>query len=172
MNKIIQTPLGILKVHVDVPERTKVSIDLCNPVIELPQGMSVDAVVVCMVKLHSSEVLKNIKCKCIWDNPPSEPSPESGEGLDSQSWETTECRVSIGTEDVDYLSSRLSKIQFNENECPIEYSENGFSIIFNEIPESYETSLHFAVAWKSLPDPSDVSTWYAVDIPHEKIKIG
>ena len=48
-------------------------------------------------------------------------------------------------------------------------NNNKITIEIEDLKENKELSLHFIIAWNSLPEPVECSCWYAVDVPHEKI---
>jgi hypothetical protein len=48
-------------------------------------------------------------------------------------------------------------------------NDNKITMEIEDFKENKELSLHFVIAWNSLPEPTDCSCWYAVDVPHEKI---
>ncbi len=78
--------------------------------------------------------------------------------------------VMIGTEDSEWLNSRLRiEKEYTTENYPVKMNNNKITIDIEEFKENKELSLHFAIAWNSLPEPADASCWFAVDVPHEKI---
>ena len=77
-------------------------------------------------------------------------------------------------EDIDALEARLPRCWFDRrgrSRFRVHDSANvhGLSI---EVPyvEARDTiTLHYIVAENPLPEPVEVSTWYAVDIDHDKV---
>ncbi|YCM47029.1 hypothetical protein V2O64_24615 (plasmid) [Verrucomicrobiaceae bacterium 227] len=166
----IETPLGGVTVRVLGLDSSGCSIDLLTPTIELPPGMSVDGVVAAMIQVPPTRSASAVRCECVWDQAPASADPESGECLDAQSWDSNGHRVTVGTEDCDALCHRLPELGFTEDQYPVAYSEDGLSIMIPDAAAGSSFSLHFVVAWRSLPDPADCSTWFAVDIPHAKLE--
>jgi len=96
-------------------------------------------------------------------------SPESGEGLDAQSWQNENNILMIGTEDQEYLSSRLS-LNFSPDNYSIKYDADGLIIQLPRLKKGNIASFHFVVAWNQLPEPQDCSCWYAVDYNHSLLQ--
>jgi hypothetical protein len=163
----IDTPLGGLQVR--AIGASDAVIKVIKPNIQLPPGMSVDQTVAILINLSASESLENVRAECIWDHSPGAGDPESGECLEAQSWDSNGYRVTIGTEDFEALSRRLPFLAFTEAQYPVIYSDQGLAIDIPEVPKHKEFSLHFVIAWRLLPDPAEISTWVAVDIPHSKL---
>lgn len=90
---------------------------------------------------------------------------EAGEGLAAQTWENPFVRLTIGTEDEDYLQQRAS----NQDWLPyrfknlivdsIDYLKNGIKVSFPEFQENEIAQVHFTVAWTYR----EIATWFAVD---------
>jgi hypothetical protein len=98
------------------------------------------------------------------------PYPDTGESLDAQSWDSNCHRVTVGTEDCVVLCRRLPDLGFTEARSPMTYNEDRLGILIPDVTEGSSFSLHFVIAWRSLPDPADCSTWFAVDIPHARLE--
>ena len=164
----IDTPLGRLQVR--AIRAGDAAINVIKPEIQLPSGMSVSSTVGVLIHISALEPLANVRCECVWDDSPVAGNPESGECLDAQSWDSNGYRVTIGTEDFEALSRRLPLMGLTEAEYPVIYSDSGLTIVIPTVPKDTEFSLHFVIAWRSLPDPAEISTWIAVDIPHSKLQ--
>jgi hypothetical protein len=132
--------------------------------------MSVSSTVAVLIHISALEPLANVRCECVWDDSPVAGDPESGECLDAQSWDSNGYRVTIGTEDFEALGRRLPFLGLTEAEYPVIYSDSGLTIVIPTVPKLTEFSLHFVIAWRSLPDPAEISTWIAVDIPHSRLE--
>lgn len=143
--------------------------ELCHPQPNLPPGMSVDNVTACVLVVRPIEPITNFVFKCVWELPPPNVSPESGECLDAQSWKDDHNKVMVGTEDYDSLSHRLPDLGLSEEHYPIEYMKNGFQIKIPLIGAGKEVSLHYVVASNCFFEPVECSCWYAVDINHQDI---
>ena len=164
----IGTPLGDIQVRAVGSDH--IVMDVIRPKIQLPPGMSVDSVVAVLIGISASEPLTNVRCECTWSTSPGTGDPESGEGLDAQSWDGDGYRVTIGTEDFEELGRRLPFLGLTESEYPVVYTDGGLTIVLPIVPRDTDFSLHFVIAWRSLPDPDDCATWFAVDIPHSKLE--
>lgn len=163
----IDTPLGGLQVRaIGVGNAAIVVI---KPDIQLPIGMSVSSTVAVLIHISAMESLANVRCECVWDDSPAAGNPESGECLDAQSWDSDGYRVTIGTEDFEALNRRLPLLGLMEAENTVIYSDSGLTIVIPTVPKDTEFSIHFVIAWRSLPDPAEISTWIAVGIPHSKL---
>ncbi|MBN8459945.1 MAG: hypothetical protein J0M04_19120 [Verrucomicrobia bacterium] len=164
----IGTPLGDIQVRVTGADH--VITDVFTPTIQLPAAMSVDSVVAVLIHISAVDSLSNVRCECTWDSAPAAGDRDTGECLDAQSWDSGGYRVTIGTEDFEALSRRLPNLGLTEVEYPVVYSDSGLAILIPTVPRDTEFSVHFVIAWRSLPDPEDCTTWFAVDIPHSKLE--
>ena len=165
----VDTPLGRLVVRAEGLEGAEHRIELLKPSVELPPGMSVDGVVAAILIVAADSTTPAFRFGCTWEQAPTAGDPESGECLDAQSWDRDGHRVTVGTEDFDALSDRLPQIGFTESRYPVSYAHDGLTIRVPTGTAASMLSLHFVIAWRSLPDPEDCSTWFAVDIPHAKL---
>ena len=168
IQQTIGTPLGNIQVR--TTGAAHVVMDIIKPDIQLPAGMSVDSVVAVLIQISALESLSNVRCECSWDRSPTTGDPETGECLDAQSWDCGGHRVTIGTEDLEALTRRLPNLGITESPYPIVYSDSGLTIVIQTVPRDTEFALHFVIAWRSLPDPAECATWFAVDIPHSKLE--
>jgi len=103
---------------------------------------------------------------------------ESGEGLASQSWQSENTKLSMGTEDEDYLFQRAennqglplrfaSEMQIDPE--TIEYLRDGIAISLPPILENEAGQVQFVVSWVEGKTKDTAATWFAVDISPEKI---
>ena len=139
---------------------------------DLPEGMKVEEcyAVVWRVKCKMEEA--RYRFSSMWEDGYtwSEFGPESGEGLECQSWESSKIKVSIGTQDSETLMSRsknndLLPTTFDESTNPyaiIEYLDKGLAVAINNVRFNEICQIHFIVAW-SENTQYDTSNWYAVD---------
>lgn len=167
--QIVDTPLGKLVIRTEGLEGVEHRIELLEPQVELPPRMSVDGIAAAILSVDAGAFAQGFCFRCTWERSPTSGDPESGECLDAQSWDRDGHRVSIGTEDFDALCHRLPQFGFTESCYPVSYADDGLTIHVPAIPDLASISLHFIIAWRSLPDPRDCSTWFAVDIPHAKL---
>ena len=103
---------------------------------------------------------------------------ESGEGLIAQSWNGSNGRITIGTEDEEYLfgrsenqrwlPSRLAKKNLLIPEM-IECLEDGIQVSLPSLEENEQGQIQFITAWIEGNNSHDYSTWYAVDMSYQKV---
>ena len=84
-------------------------------------------------------------------------------------WRHHKTLVMVGTEDDEFLESRLRLKKFSSNDYSITMNDNAIKIHISEFPANKELSLHFVISWNSLPEKVDSSCWFALDIPHKRI---
>lgn len=98
-----------------------------------------------------------------------EENPEGGEGLISQNFENTNYKLSVGTEDEDFLIQRAigrkwMPLRFQNliNPNMIEYIPGGLQIELPLLENGECVQIQFVVAWSKKNYP-EVSTWFAVE---------
>lgn len=136
---------------------------------KLPSGLHVDD---CMCGIWRINALRNINHQFTFTcylKSDLMGSPESGEGLECQSFENENFKLSIGTEDQDYLLRRMnaldwfpSRFQSTQEEIEIEYFSKGIKVILPDLCQNEKVQVQFIAAWASKTN-NEVSTWYAVD---------
>jgi hypothetical protein len=171
-NEKIKTPIGSLSFSAQVEEGdlNNCKITTCCLEPEIPKGMSVERCVSVLLRCSSFKPLKGFAFSCEWDELRAVGYGNSGEALDAWEWESNGTLVMIGTEDSEWLNSRLGiDKEYSSENYPVKMNDNKITIEIEEIKEDKELSLHFVITWNSLPEPVDCSCWYAVDVPHEKI---
>ena len=93
--------------------------------------------------------------------------PETGEGLISLAFENDTFKLSIGTEDEDYLISRAKMnnwmpTRFQTTDCyTIDYEKNGIQISLPNLKKEDKIQIQFITAWSQPEYPE--STWFAVE---------
>lgn len=95
---------------------------------------------------------------------------ETGEGLFASSYENNEFKLSIGTEDEEYLASRASIQKWLPyrlediflNSCAIDSIPGGLKVILPSIEANETVQIQFIIAWSSKKN-NESSTWFAVD---------
>jgi hypothetical protein len=168
----LKTPIGSLSFTAQTEEgdlnNCKITIRRLEP--EIPKGMSVERCMSVLLRCLSSKPLKNFFFSCEWDDLQAVGYGNSGEALDAWEWESNGKLVMIGTEDSEWLNSRLKlNKEYTPENYPVTMDENKIIIKIENFKKDKELSLHFIIAWNSLPEPADCSCWYAVDVVHEKI---
>ena len=169
-NDIISTKIGNLgfKVHASDGDISTASIVIAEIEPTLPQGMEVEGSIGVLLTLRSSSEIKDLKFSCAWSNNEAKGDACSGEGLDAWEWESEGQLVVIGTEDGEWLFSRLNLGKLTHDNYPVSMDANRITIELDKYPANKELSLHFVVSSNSLPE-QDCSCWYAVDIAHERV---
>ena len=169
----LKTPLGTLIFSViadrDMSSADEVSVEIITISPELPLGMSVESCSAGLLSARFSAPIATLQFLCQWEHAANRGDPNSGEGLDAQSWEDDNHIVMVGTEDADFLSARLPSLQICIEDEPVEYLSDGFSISLPRIPAHRPISLQFVVATNLIPESVDDSVWFAVDIPHARL---
>ena len=135
----------------------------------LPSGMSVSGCYSAVLSLISESKISNV-CFTARLNTiePIAAGPETGEALEAQSFSTSRFIALVGTEDLNSLAARLSKNIVLPKDL-FTYKLDSFSIQIIEVPAAIKLSLHFIVAWNSLPEPQNCSCWFAVNQLHETL---
>ena len=141
---------------------------------KLPPDMSVDGCIAAIWRMRCTKDGLIPKFTCSWIDPPHNlvGFPETGEGIDAQSWEHDSCKLVIGTYDgerlVDYatqgekLPQRLRPL-LSDNSCyPIEYLPNGMRISYPPLQSNEFVQAHFVISWTTKSSQSS-SAWFAVD---------
>jgi len=169
---LLNTPLGALsfdaKCSIGKLDDSTITVHNWKP--SIPNGMSVEGCNVIVFKHTPSELLKDFYFSCEWVDLNITGYGNSGEALEAWEWKSDNKIVLIGTEDSEWLNSRLSiKKEYLLEEYPITMENNKISIRIDQFNEKKELTLHYVVAWNPLPEPMDNSCWFAVDVPHSKI---
>ncbi len=136
---------------------------------QLPKGMSVEGCFAILLHCSSPTPIKNLIFTCAWDDLNEIGYGNSGEALDAWEWEHNNTIVMIGTEDEEWLRSRIKLKESLPEDYPVSMDKNCINIRVDEFPENQELTLHYIITWNSLPEPVDSSCWFAVDITHEKV---
>ncbi len=168
----INTPIGSLTFGASIQEG-----DLANCKIKsfhispkLPVGMTVSGCMAVILQCLPNNPFKGFTFSCEWDELKTKGYSCSGQGLDAWEWESEGVLVLIGTEDFEYIESRLElKTEFPPENYPVTMANNKVSIAIESLEKNKEISLHYVIAWNHLPESVEDSCWYAVDIPHNKI---
>lgn len=169
---LLNTPLGALSFRAQCDAGTigGAAITVHDWAPSLPNGMSVEGCKVIVFKYKPSEPLKKISFLCEWVDLNITGYSNSGEALDAWEWESDKHVVVVGTEDSDGLNSRLQiETEYMLEDWPISMKNNKISIRIAGLDVGRELTLHYVVAWNSLPEPKDSSCWFAVDVPHLEI---
>lgn len=141
-----------------------------NPV--LPSDMKIDKCFAFIWRIKALESLE-VNLQCLLENHLIG-SPESGEYLIAQTFESDLINLSIGTEDEEklefrsknnnWIPYRLSSLINSNNIC---YLDQGLELNFSLLKDE-KIQIQFIVAW-GLKRNHDLSTWYAVEQSTEGI---
>jgi hypothetical protein len=171
----IKTPLGNLQISLSAvrDQADQHAIDNCIQIISfkpaLPTGMAVSGCFVAVASISPKVTLRNLLfCARLHTSSEFESGPETGEHLDALGFYSATHVLLVGTEDTDILSARL-KSAVRLPEAPPPFTRDSMTVQISEVTAGEKLSLHFAIAWNSLPEPQDGSCWYAVDQNHANI---
>lgn len=164
-------------------DRVHAELLLVTPELDLPHCMSVDGCVAGVWRVRAMDRVPSCEFSCRWDPGfvwSDAHGPESGESLDAQSWSRGRIRVSVGTQDVEFLRARAihgdrlpaswgKLLGYGEGESdPVRYVEDGFLLSLPPLVPGDLCQVQFTVAWAEH-DSDDASTWFAVDCRWEQI---
>ena len=135
----------------------------------LPEGMKVESSIAALLRVYSSFPIRELEFTCAWNEFEGKGNSCSGEGLDAWEWEDNDQLVVIGTEDGDWLASRLNLGVISQENYPILMKNNCITIEIDKYPSNKELTLHFVIAQNTLPEKEDCSCWYAVNVAHNRI---
>jgi hypothetical protein len=164
----IQTHVGSFRFEAFVSSGKSPTLERVKPLVDLPKGMSVLSSQAVLLRLHTEDAIEQLAFKCTLQNEFAG-SPCTGEGLEAQEWEANGYVVTVGTEDALFLGRRNLFLGLGEEDSIAEYLPNSVAISLSKIPSHSALSLHFVVAENLSPEPVECSTWFAVDVAHEKL---
>lgn len=136
---------------------------------KLPKGMNVERVTIVLLTMPAVEPIENLKFTCKLSEYFPKGEPCTGEALDAWEWESQGRLVVIGTEDGEWLESRLKLEEVTQENYPIHYANNEITIEIDKYTRDEELSLHFVVSENNYPEEKDCSCWFSVDIPHDRL---
>ena len=93
----------------------------------------------------------------------------TGQGLAAIEWEDSQSIVVIGTEDEEALIYRMPWLKTDMFELEETYEPSLLSINIAKAMYPQKMSFHFIIAENPMPEPKEVSAWFAVDSGHSKI---
>ena len=164
-DKPITTPLGTVTVR----STGNATMHICTGELprELVNGMVVDKIISAVVFVDALDAQADLVISCELENGSVIGHPDTGEGLDCQSWDSDDWMLSVGTENRDSIARRLPKLNLQEDPYPFGYTPTAISLHIDRMPVGEPMSFHFILSYKALPDDRECSTWFAVDVPHE-----
>ena len=170
-NTRIETPMGFLSFIVSSTEGelSNAKITSCEIKSSLPEGMSVEKSIAIIMQYTSPTPIKNIKYSCSLLELEEKGYANSGEGLEAWEWESNETTLTIGTEDDIFFNSRVKYTKQESENYSVTMENNAILIEIKKFPANTVLSLHYVIAWNSLPEKTSNSCWFAVDVPHDKL---
>ena len=127
----IQTPLGSLSFSAKTKEADfeYLHITACQIMPKIPKGMSVEGSTVVLLSCLSSKPLRGLEFTCQWDNLKEVGYGCTGEALDAWEWESKGSLVIVGTEDSEWLNSRLGlEKDYTTKDYPVTMRNNIINI--------------------------------------------
>jgi len=168
----INTPIGSLSLSANTKEGDFEYLDIASGQLkpEIPKGMGVEGCIAVLLSCLPSKPLSGFEFKCQWEKLKQAGYGCTGEALDAWEWESNGSLVIVGTEDSEWLNSRLGlEKDYTTKNYPVTMHNNIVNIEIEEFAAHKELTLHYVIAWNKLPEPVESSCWYAVDVPHERI---
>lgn len=169
----IVTPIGVLEFLASVQhgDLHNAQIKTCRIEPILPEGMSVEGCIAVLFEFKTLISCQKFIFRCKWRGLKEKGYECTGEALDAWEWEKDGKLVIVGTEDNECLSQRVSFIDLASTveSYPIAMQDNCIEVRVGHIPSDKKLSLHYIVAWNSLPEVTESSCWFAVDVPHEQV---
>lgn len=166
----LDSALGNLTFSLSLPVDSSASTTCTSAVVSprLPPGHSV---------MRCRAVVLRVKCPCLLQSLRFRMccatsligSPRTGECLEAQEWQSDDRILVVGTEDAEALSSRMPFLGLGEFDAIVEYGHDFMEIQISCIPANRQVTLHFIIAENRYPEPTPVSAWLAVDIPHREL---
>jgi len=149
--------------------KTRVNLEERYPDLDLPHEMSVERCRAVVLSVVPSSPLLSLRFECHFRGH-LHGSRCSGEGLDAFEWGDDSHLVVVGTEDSDFLISRMPFLD-GLDEWVGDFSNNTMTITLENIDTGgKELTLHFILAENPEPEPVDASAWFAVDCPHARLR--
>ena len=171
MNPEIITKIGKLSFSViaKVGDTSRAKIRTKKVTPKLPDEMSVENSTLVLLTMPALVPIEQLKFTCKL----SESFPKgcgcTGEALDAWEWEDRNRLVVIGTEDGEWLESRLKLADITKENYPVHYHKNSIDIEIEKYSEGGTFSLHFAVSENPSPEEKDCSCWFSVDVSHDRV---
>jgi len=171
MNSEIITEIGKLSFSVIAKvgdtSRAKIRTKKVEP--KLPEGMRVESSTLVLLTMPALESIEQLKFTCKLSKSFPKGYRCTGEALDAWEWEYQNRLVVIGTEDGEWLESRLKLDEITRENYPVNYHQNSIDIEIEKYNEGGTFSLHFSVAENPYPEEQDNSCWFSVDVPHDRV---
>lgn len=136
---------------------------------KLPDGMSVESATLVLLSMPAVSPIEHLKFTCNLGMTFPDAYACSGEGLDAWEWECRSRLVMIGTEDGDWLGSRLNLGRIDRESYPVHLNNNIISIEIDRYSRDSRLTLHFVVSENPYPEIQDCSCWFSVDAPHDLV---
>lgn len=165
---VVETELGPISFQVTAKEgdvsRARIRSKAIS--LELPKGMEVERATVVLLTMPAIVPIENLKFTCKLGSSFSKGDSCAGEALDAWEWKSQDRLVVVGTEDGEWLASRLKLAEITRENYPVNYDNNEITIGIDKYSGGRELSLHFVVSENEYPERESCSCWFSVDIPH------
>ena len=168
------TPLGIVTSYINNENSLDISPSLEMCTLVLPAHMKISECRIMTWKITAKEDCSNLIAVCEFKpNTEVEGSPDSGQWLEAQTWESENYVLSVGTDDCEFLNFRADQNiipkRFFTNHINglgwIECTDTGLKIKVPDLLKGETIELRFSIAWKGRESDNDIiSTWNAVEI--------
>ncbi len=145
----------------------------------LPQGMAVDHCFAFLwrIEAYAKAISPRFSCQLSVNSSAVEHNIELGEGLFSKSWGKQGMKLSLGTEDEDYLLQRAEAGHWlptrfaNEGHITFQQiisTERGIEVSLPNLREGEKAQIQFVIAWTRSAE-STIANWFAVDVGASEI---
>lgn len=138
---------------------------------KLPAHMSVLGCVAALWRVRARDTAPDCRFVCHWPSSPagSKGSPTTGAGLDAIAWDVGRYRLSLGTEDGEFLATRAENRDFVPSRfakelslSTVDYMEDGLVVPLSSLEPTEIIQVQFIVAW-ALDDWDCPASWFAVE---------
>ena len=115
--------------------------------------------------------LQDLVFSCGWTTDPGiAGDPDNGEWVDAQCWTMGDKVLTVATEDVDVLRSRLPACGFREDPYPTQYLPAALETRIPCVPSGTTSTFHFVIATgPGANGEEQFAVWSAADIRHQEI---
>ncbi|WP_313637832.1 hypothetical protein [Paenibacillus sp.] len=152
-----------------------VEIVISKPPIRIPETMKIENSRGILIRLFCKTDNMTLSFLTYWSKREWEDGgSDTGQFLQASTWNKGSMRLSIGTEDSEYLEQRmmnnwLMPIRKSDSYNLTGSNEDGLEIDLPNIRANELCQFHVFIAWGSSSDRYDASTWYAVDQDSKQI---
>ena len=148
---------------------------ISNPPIYIPETMKIDSAVGILIRILCETDNISLRFLTYWSQRCWEDGgSDTGQYLEASTWDKDCRRLSIGAEDSEYMVQRMNgnklmPIRLRDSYDLVMSNEEGLTIELPSIRVNELCQFHVYIAWNSISNKYDASTWYAVDQSSEQI---